>query len=151
MSKITLYDAFTKVSSVEKSKIISFLNHHLEDKDTDKEDIENALAYAMKEVPSFGGFIVNIEDDKGDIIGSTIVTKTGMRGFSSEHLLSFLAVHKEYRHNGVFGKLMKKTLEKTKGDLALHINPTHPNFQHFADLGFKPRFMEMRFKEQEEE
>lgn len=144
MSKVTLYDAFTNVSSSEKSRIVKFLNKHSDDDKTQQTDIESALNYAVKDVPSFGGFIINVEDDAGEIIGSTIVTKTGMKGFSSEHLLSFLAVHREHRHNGVFGKMMKKTLEKTSGDLALHVTPSHPNFKNFEEMGFVPRYMEMR-------
>lgn len=143
MAKITLYDAFTNVSTIQKSRIVAFLNKHLDDGKTEQNDIECALDYAVKDVPSFGGFIVKVEDDAGEIIGSTIVTKTGMKGFSSEHLLSFLAVHREHRQNGVFGKMMKKTLEKTSGDLALHVNPCHPNFKNFEEMGFVPRYMEM--------
>ncbi len=146
MAKITLYDAFTNVSLSEKQRIVSFLKQHSEDSKTEKSDILSAVDYAVKEVPSFGGFIVNVEDDAGEIIGSTIVTKTGMHGFSSEHLLSYLAVHREHRHNGVFKKLMQQTLDKTGGDLALHINPSHPNFKNFEEMGFVPRYMEMRLK-----
>lgn len=144
MAKVTLYDAFTGVSSSEKSRIINFLNNHSDDGKTQAADIECALDYAVKEVPSFGGFIINVEDDAGRIIGSTIVNKTGMKGFSSEHLLSFLAVHREHRHNGVFGKMMKKTLEKTAGDVALHITDAHPNFKNFEEMGFEARCVEMR-------
>ena len=144
MAKVTLYDAFTNVSTIQKSRIVAFLNKHLDDGKTEQTDIECALDYAVKDVPSFGGFIVKVEDDAGEIIGSTIVTKTGMKGFSAAHLLSFLAVHREHRHNGVFSKLMKKTIERTSGDLALHVNPTHPNFKNFEEMGFVPKFMEMR-------
>ena len=144
MAKVTLYDAFTNVSSIQKSRIVAFLNKHLDDGKTEQTDIECALDYAVKDVPSFGGFIVKVEDDAGEIIGSTIVTKTGMKGFSAEHLLSFFAVHREHRHNGVFSKMMKKTLERTSGDLALHVTPTHPNFKNFEELGFVQKFMEMR-------
>lgn len=144
MAKITLYDAFTKISLSDRSRLVKFLSKHLEDERTENSDLELAVDYAVKDVPSFGGFILSVEDDNGQIIGSTIITKTGMKGFSSEHLMSFLAVHREHRHNGVFGKLMKKTLEKTAGDLALQVNPSHPNFHHFEEMGFVPRYMQMR-------
>jgi len=80
MAKVTLYDAFTNVSTIQKSRIVAFLNKHLDDGKTEQTDIECALDYAVKDVPSFGGFIVKVEDDAGEIIGSTIVTKTGMKG-----------------------------------------------------------------------
>lgn len=144
MAKITLYDAFTKISSWDKSRVLNFLSDHLDCGEIKADELESAVDYAVKDVPSFGGFIVNVEDDAGNIIGSSIIMKTGMKGFSSGHLLSFLAVHREHRSNGVFNKLINKTLEKTSGDVALHINECHPNYSQFQSLGFVPRYVEMR-------
>ena len=143
MTKLTLYDAFTKVSSVDKKRITSFLQEHLEDMQTKAQDIQQALDYAVKDIPSFGGFIVSVEKD-GEIVGTSVVSNTGMGGFSAKHLMVYLAVHKAHRSNGVLGKLMDKTLERTSGDLALHLTPKHPNFERLqSEYGFQARYVEM--------
>lgn len=141
--EITSYTPFNKPSYLQKQKIVDFLYTHLEEFGDPKEDISNCLDYAMKEVPSQGGFaIVASEGEK--IAGVVIVNQTGMAGYIPENILVYIAVDKNQRGKGVGKRLMNEAIEKAEGDIALHVEPENPAKFLYEKLGFTNKYLEMR-------
>ncbi|NBB88808.1 MAG: GNAT family N-acetyltransferase [Bacteroidetes bacterium] len=141
--EITSYTPFNKPSFLQKQKIVDFLYTHLDEFGDPKEDISNCLDYAMKEVPSQGGFaIVASEGEK--IAGVVIVNQTGMAGYIPENILVYIAVDKNQRGKGVGKKLMNEAIEKAEGNIALHVEPENPAKFLYEKLGFTNKYLEMR-------
>jgi len=143
MIKHTLYNPYTKVTPYQKSSLVNFFFENIEDEQVSKEQISKAVEYAVKDSPSFGGFILTAFES-GKIQGAIIVNKTGMEGFSTKNLLTHFAVSKKYRNNGIASKLMNKAIEFTDGDLALHISPTNTSISLYEQFGFQTQYLEMR-------
>ncbi len=137
------YTPFSKPSYLQKQKIVDFLFTHLDEFGDPKEDISNCLDYAMKEVPSQGGFSV-VAHEEGDIAGVVIVNKTGMKGYIPENILVYIAVDREQRGKGVGKKLMGAAIEQADGDIALHVEPENPAKFLYEKLGFTNKYLEMR-------
>lgn len=141
--EITSYTPFNKPSFLQKQKIVDFLYTHLDEFGDPKEDISNCLDYAMKEVPSQGGFaIVASEGEK--IAGVVIVNQTGMAGYIPENILVYIAVDKNQRGKGVGKRLMNEAIEKAEGNIALHVEPENPAKFLYEKLGFTNKYLEMR-------
>lgn len=116
---------------------------HLEEYGDTRKSIGNALDYAMSSYPLSGGFIVTAEEN-GDIVGTVVMNKTGMKGYIPENILVYIAVHKDYRGKGIGKELMKKTLNYTKGDIALHVEPDNPALKLYEKFNFTNKYLEMR-------
>ncbi len=144
MIRHKLYNAYTQINASEKSAIVEFLHKNLRGRVVSKNEIEEALNYAVKERPSFGGFILTaIEDSK--ILGIILVNCTGMEGFSPKNRLVYFALDKRSRRASVAKKLLKEAIQFTKGDLALHVEPGNTSIKLFEQLGFQTQYLEMRF------
>lgn len=144
MCKTKIFNATTKPNSKEKSDLVDFLFQHLEQYGDPKADIEKAINYALKETPSFGGFVLaSYHED--EVSGAVVVNQTGMDGYIPENILVYIATHKEHRGKGLGKKLMKKTLEFAKGDVALHVEPDNPARFLYEKVGFSSKYVEMRF------
>jgi len=142
MTKITQYNAFTKITAREKHLIAHFLQESLEHR-LPANSIMHALDYAVKDIPSMGGCILTIEKN-ATIVGAAVINDTGMHGYSPKHKLICFAVQEEYRDNGVAGALFKGVLDKTRGDIALHLAPDDPARPFFEQMGFKTACLEFR-------
>lgn len=130
-----------------KDKIIDFLYTHLEQFGDPREDIAKCADYALKEYPSFGGFIL-VSYSGNDISGVVIVNGTGMKGYIPENILVYIATHNEMRGQGIGKHLMKETIEKADGDIALHVEPDNPARFLYEKVGFTSKYKEMRFKQE---
>ncbi len=137
------------MSAIEKTKVVNFLHTHLEQFGDEKNDIRKAIDYAMKEVFSPGGFVLTGWDQQ-EMVGAVVVNKTGMSGYIPENILVYIAIHKEYRGKGLGKKLTKKALETASGDVALHVEPDNPAKFLYEKLGFESKYLEMRYKKNED-
>lgn len=143
-----IFDKTELPSSKEKQKIVQFLFNHLEEYGDAKEDIGKCFDFAINKLPnSLGGFVltISIEDE---LIGATIVNKTGMSGYIPGYILVYVAVHNKTRGRGIGKKIMTKAIELTNGDLALHVEPNNPAKRLYKKLGFENKYLEMRYKKQ---
>lgn len=145
MNKIFIFDAFTKPNEKEKNEIFDFLFTHLEQYGDEKNDIKAAMDYALKNITSFGGFIIAIKDDNA-ILGCSVINKTGMKGYIPENILVYIAVHKKYRGQGFGKELMEKAIAYASGDIALHVEADNPAKNLYEKLGFTNPYLEMRLK-----
>ena len=123
--------------------IATFLVQHLDEFGDTESDILKCIDYAMN--PAKGGFILlAILDD--EIIGATIINHTGMDGYIPSNILVYIAVHNGYRGKGIGKMLMQEALSKTKGGVALHVEPNNPAKFLYEKLGFTNKYLEMRYQ-----
>ncbi len=144
MDKIRIFTDKERPDTEMKEEIINFLFRHLEEYGDAKKDIERAVKYAMKEIDSFGGFIL-IAREEEDIIGAVVVNRTGMKGYIPENILVYIATHKDCRGKGVGRKLMKKAIDTAEGSLALHVEADNPARFLYEKVGFDTKYLEMRY------
>ncbi len=127
--------------------IIEFLFRHLEQYGDAKPHIDNAVAYALQENDSPGGFVLTLSDDAGEIVGCVVINRTGMEGYIPENILVYIAVDGSRRGKGYGKKLMKKTVDTCEGDIALHVEPDNPAKFLYEKIGFTNKYLEMRYKQ----
>jgi ribosomal-protein-alanine N-acetyltransferase len=121
--------------------IANFLFTHLEQYGDKVEDILKCIDYAMN--PSKGGnIIVGLDDDQ--IVGVVILNNTGMKDFSPENILVYIAVDNSQRGKGFGKKLMQKAIDTAEGNIALHVEPDNPAKGLYEKLGFTNKYLEMR-------
>lgn len=124
-----------------KGEVANFLYTHLEEFGDPIEDIENCLDY----VNDRGGHVITAKE-KEDIFGAVIINKTGMKGYIPENILVYIAVDKKARGHGLGKKLMKRAIEITTGDIALHVEKDNPARFLYEKVGFTNPYLEMRYK-----
>lgn len=146
MFKYKIFNEFELPTQQEKSEMIDFLFHHLEQYGDKKADIEKAIQYAIKETPSFGGYIITSLLETG-ISGVVVINKTGMKGYIPENILVYIATHHDLRGRGIGKKLMETALSLANGDVALHVEPHNPAKGLYEKLGFTNKYLEMRYKQ----
>jgi ribosomal protein S18 acetylase RimI-like enzyme len=145
MLKTALFTATNKPDTDQKKELIDFLFANLEQYGDPKADIEKAIDYALKETPSFGGFVL-VSYLGNEISGSVVVNQTGMKDYIPENILVYIATHKNYRGKGIGKALMRKTLQLAKGSVALHVEPDNPARKLYEKVGFTSKYVEMRYK-----
>ncbi len=143
MLKIKTYSQENKPNQYERENILNFLFKHLEQYGDPKQDIEKCLKYALKESPSFGGFILTaVQEEK--IVGAVIVNETGMKDYIPENILVYIATDASQRGKGIVKALMQKAIETANGNIALHVEPDNPAKKLYEKLGFTNKYLEMR-------
>jgi GNAT superfamily N-acetyltransferase len=145
MIQTTLFNPTIKPNLKEKEKLIDFLFDNLQEYGDPKSDIEKAVNYALKETPSFGGFIV-VSLLENEISGVVVVNQTGMKDYIPENILVYIATHKDHRGKGIGKILMKKTIDLAEGSIALHVEPENPARFLYEKVGFSSKYIEMRLK-----
>ncbi len=138
---------FNQVESItkkEREHIIEFLYEHLDEYGDLKEHIGAAVDYSMNTNPMAGGFV--LQSTEGDTItGAVVVNKTGMKGYIPENILVYIAVHRDFRGKGIGKKLMERTMQLAKGDMALHVEHDNPANFLYKKMGFVNPYLEMRY------
>jgi ribosomal-protein-alanine N-acetyltransferase len=142
---ITIYTPNNRMTASQEDEIVDFLGTHLEQYGDNESDIRKAIAYAMKDIPSAGGFVL-VDTDGEQIVGAVVINETGMGGYIPENILVYIAIHNGYRGQGLGKKMMKLALESCKGDVALHVEPDNPARFLYEKLGFENKYLEMRYK-----
>jgi ribosomal protein S18 acetylase RimI-like enzyme len=141
---IKLYTAFDPPTGPKVEELTDFLLQHLDEFGDARADIRRAIAYALKEFPSPGGFVVGgyLEDQ---LVGVVVINRTGMSGYIPENILVYIAVDQSVRGQGIGKKLMHKAIEVAEGDIALHVEPDNPAKFLYEKVGFTNKYLEMRF------
>lgn len=143
MFKHNLYDAFSKISPYDRHRVVKFLYDNQGDCEIEKADISSAIEYAMKDRPSFGGYIVTVEKDN-QIVAATVVNKTGMSGYGPENILVYFGTQQDSTYE-VNRKMLDKTIKVAKGDIAFLVTPDNPWKNIFRKLGFESKLLEMKY------
>ena len=145
MVQTKVFTTANKPSFIEKENLIDFLFENLEEYGDPRQDIEKAINYSLKEVASFGGFIL-VSYNGEEITGAVVLNQTGMEDYIPENILVYIATNKNYRGKGIGKALMEKTIELAKGSVALHVEPDNPARFLYEKVGFNSKYIEMRFK-----
>lgn len=140
-----IYTPFDQLTTIQKNELVDFLHEHLQEYRDSKPDIEKAISYAMKEIPSPGGFAI-VHKNKKDIAGAVVVNKTGMSGYIPENILVYIAVHSDFRGQGLGKKLMNTAIKMSDGDVALHVESDNPARHLYEKVGFEKKYLEMRLQ-----
>jgi len=144
MLKQIRYDAFTKIGPRDRHRLVKFLFDNQGDCAIEKNDITSAIEYAMKDRPSFGGYIVTIEENDA-IIGATVVNKTGMASYGPANILVYFATQLESTNFNMSRDLLDQTIKIAKGDIAFLVTPDNPWKNIFRQLGFESKLLEMKY------
>lgn len=145
--KIDTFNFAQKPSPREKEELIQFLLCHLEQYGDSRDDIQKALGYALKEYPSFGGFILRGQKNE-ETVAVVVVNQTGMSGYIPENILVYVATHKNYRGMGLGKGIMQKAIAVAEGNIALHVEASNPAKILYEKLGFTNPYLEMRLKKE---
>ncbi len=144
MSQTKVFNSDNKPTLEEKKSIIDFLFENLQEYGDPKSDIEKAINYALKETPSFGGFVlVSYLDDF--IVGAVVINQTGMKDYIPENILVYIAIHQKHRGKGLGKQLVQEAIDNANGNIALHVEPHNPARKLYENLGFNSKYLEMRF------
>lgn len=133
------------VGLYDKQRVIDFLFEHLDQYGDTKQAIGKAVEYALNSGSHPGGIIITVWNDQ-EIVGATVINKTGMSDYIPDNILVYIAVDKQYRGQGVGKMLMKSAFTETEGDIALHVEPDNPARHLYEKLGFENKYLEMRWK-----
>jgi len=137
------YTPQQQVSETEKKEVADFLFKHLDQFGDDHDSIMRCINFALDDKKKFGGFII-VSRDNSEVTGAVIINKTGMEGYIPENILVYIAVHKDYRGQGLGKELMLKTFDKAEGSIKLHVEPENPARYLYEKLGFTSKYLEMR-------
>lgn len=116
MATLFMYDAHQGLSYHKKLALVKFIRTYgkLLQKNT---NLLDAIEFALKEKPSFGGFILTIEHENR-ILAALIITKTGMTGIMPEHLLVVEAFYPSLIETRIPEHLFQKAHQFAKGNIA---------------------------------
>jgi len=142
---IKTYDAFTRLSTLEMTRLTNFAFDHYESENISKESIRKAMQYSAKEIPGLGGYVFVIEQNK-EILGLSIVNKTGMGYYAPENLIVLFAINKAYKDEGIAQKLLNYSKTNCTGSISIHLKKSDPMRGFFQSSGFEEDYSEMRLK-----
>ncbi len=131
---------------MDRPKVVDFLYEHLDEYRDNKEQIRNAIDYAMDSAEGKGGFVL-IGTEGDQIMGCVVINDTAMEGYIPQHILVYVAVHKNQRGKGIGRKLIQKTVEVCAGNIALHVEYDNPARLLYQKLGFRSKYAEMRYEQ----
>lgn len=125
--------------------IADFLFTHLDEFGDEKRHILTCIGYAYGDNEGQDGLILIAHED-GQITGAVIINETNMSGYIPENILVYIAVHHEYRGQGLGSQLMERIIEATDGDIALHVEEHNPAVHLYKKYGFTNKYLEMRLQ-----
>ena len=118
MTSINKYDAFSGMNPSKKMALVQFLCAVNDIPTSEKENISKAVDYALKDMTSFGGFIISLE--KGNqFFGAVIVNKSGMGGLLPEHLVVVHGVAPVLAQEEIIALLLKEADKYARGNIAV--------------------------------
>jgi GNAT superfamily N-acetyltransferase len=131
-------------SSASIDEVAAFLHTNLEEYGDDLTSIKKAILYVKERDGHI--LIVRKEDaQNGEIVGATVINKTGMNGYIPDNILVYIATSKAVRGQGVGKRIMNFVLEHVEGDIALHVDfKNEPATKLYEKLGFSKKYYEMR-------
>ncbi len=128
-----------------RKEIAGFLKKSLEQYGDTTEAILKCISYAYGDRPGQDGFVLLAYDAK-QILGAVVINDTNMGDYIPEHILVYIAVDPKTRGMGVGKELMKRAIQHTNGDIALHVEPDNPAKYLYEKFGFTNKYLEMRLK-----
>lgn len=142
MYQTTLYNAFSGISPPDQSNIIRFLLEHSEN--DQRKSIEEAMEYALKNKPSFGGFVLTAQLDQ-TIVATIVANRTGMAAYSPGLLFAYAAIAPSLMaQKQLVEDFIRKAINLSDGEIAMHLKPSNPILSLFQQFGFASEYLELR-------
>jgi GNAT superfamily N-acetyltransferase len=146
---IKTFDAYSRLSTMEISRITNFLYEHSGEFRDKKRAIRKSISYASKEISGLGGYVFVMEH-QNNILGALVVNKIGMNEYLTENIFVYLAVSDSYRGKGIAKKLINYAINYCQGNISAFISLDDSVKELFEEAGFKPRNIEMRLQRSKE-
>jgi [ribosomal protein S18]-alanine N-acetyltransferase len=141
---IHLYNAYSGLHAMEQIALLNFFKQNAPE--TDNVAIQEALDCALKNKPSFGGFVLT-HTLQGKIVAALVVNKTGMQCFKSENLLVLATLHQDYaNHPELLETLINKAIYQSDGDISFYAKSKNPAIMMAKRMGFNEQYVELKFK-----
>ena len=141
MYNCTIFDAFTGISPFEKLGVIKFLESNSKHP---KEVIQQSVDYAVKDCPSFGGYILSVNFEK-EPIAVAVINKSGIPGYLSKNILVQFHIEKEWQNIEFVQYFFGKLIDLTNKDLSVQLEADNPNIPLLQRIGFVPQALEFRY------
>ncbi len=142
--ELKLFTAFDNPTYNFSEKIVSFIHEHSTEPKEDKSKIRTSLDYVLKNIPSaLGGYIITLTIDN-ELVGVSILNKTGMGGIISDYIISHIVIDKKYSNTEEYKQYMlNKTLEISNGNVSILVRKNSPMIDTCVDNGFEFQRLEM--------
>lgn len=144
MLTIEQINSATDFKSLSRKDLIEFLFKHLDRFGDSKEAIGKSIDYAFSGQEGKGGFILTGYLNN-ELVGAVVMNRTGMDGYIPENILVYIAVDAAKRGNGIGKQLMEAAIDRSQGDIALHVEYDNPAKRLYERIGFGSKYAEMRF------
>lgn len=129
------------VNLIEREEIAEFIQDNSFGHRDSLDNINNAINYVFK---GEGGFILLQYNNYQILTGVAVMNETGMRGYLSDNILVYLAVSKKVIDRRISEEIVIETINRSEGDISLHLEKRNPARFIFEKLGFTNPFLEMR-------
>lgn len=137
MTSTKLYNSFPRMSYQKKVALVNFIYDYQENAAAlNRSIITHLIEYALKEVSSFGGFVVTEETDS-ELLGVMVVNNTGMEGYMPNNLIVASAFLPNMGKEGSRKRILQKIMHITRGDATLLVKNTHQQETTSNNLGLK--------------
>lgn len=143
MLTIEQINSATDFKSLSRKDLIEFLFKHLDRFGDSKEAIGKSIDYAFSGQEGKGGFILTGYLNN-ELVGAVVMNRTGMDGYIPENILVYIAVDAAKRGNGIGKQLMEAAIDRSQGDIALHVEYDNPAKRLYERIGFGSKYAEMR-------
>lgn len=129
-------------------QVARFLFTHLDSYGDPIDDIVRCLEYASVPGCGQGGAVLLARDPQANnaVVAAVVFNKTGMTRYIPENILVYIAVHRDYRGQGLGAELIRRSLEQVAGSIALHVEADNPAKFLYQKLGFENKYLEMRLQ-----
>lgn len=133
------------VTTLEKDRIINFLESSLEEYADSRDNISRAIEYALSKFPHQGGFVLLALKNE-EMVGAAVVNRTNFEGYFAENVLVYLAVDADNRRAGIASELIDKTKVYTKGSVMARLVGESPVRELLEKGGFEKTSTEFLLK-----
>ncbi len=136
------HNAFTGLNTREKTALVRFIKAN--QRGTDELSIREAIDFAVKNRPSFGGFILTAYRDN-ETVATLVAHCTGMESCNTAHRLIYAVSRRnDPSAEEAMTLLMQRAVKQTRGQLSLRVEQSSDTLSFFQKLGFKPRYIELQ-------
>jgi len=104
-----------------------------------EEEMSEALDSARKD-----GFIFEAVDPEGQRLGAVVITRSPFQSFQPQYHLAYIATSSEARGKGIGKLLLQECIQRTNGEIALHVSPKNEKAIAFYEhLGWEIKYVRM--------
>ena len=141
--KIKVFTPFEGMSMFELDRASTFFEKYSNDDNTDYSSVSKIIQAAIKQIPSFGGFIM-LAYEGLDIVGGVVVNKTGMYANLPTNVLVYFTLKDFTTYKEIAEDLLKRAIDHSQGEISVFWTPDNPMFNFLKDRGFVENTTELR-------